>query len=147
MPPSVALSFKICSYKSHMFHITCPERYKHTDLPLHASKVELIPPARAGLSDGCRGRLAFKAPYTVRAFFLAEVALDGHQRLTMRALEVKALTPCVDPLLSVEVVGLSMNNSSQQQQLGQSTKNERRIHLPLQHRATSDCTLCPAARL
>lgn len=99
----------------HMLHITCSRRYKHTDLPLHASKIQIVPPARAGFSKGGGSRLTFKAPQTVRALFLTEVTLDGHQRLAMRALEVKALAPRIDPLFSMEVVGLSMNNSSQQQ--------------------------------
>lgn len=89
-----------------------------TDLPLHASKVKIIPPARAGLPKGCWGRLTFKAPETVRALSFTEIALDGHKRLAMRALEVKSLAPSVDPFLSVEVVGLGVNNSSQQQELG-----------------------------
>lgn len=132
---------------THMLHIRCPWIYKHSDLPLHASQVEIIPPARTGLSEGGGSRLTFKVPQTVRALFLTEVALNSHQSLTMRALKVKALPPRVDPLLSLEVVGLGMNNSGQQQQLGQSTKNKSRIHLPLQHKAASDYSRCPAARL
>lgn len=113
MPPSVALVLQDLSLQiKHMLYITCPRRYKHTDLPLHASKVQIIPPARTGFSKGGGSRLTLKAPQTVRALFLTEVALDGYQCLAMRALEVKALAPRIDPLLSMEVVGLSVNNSS-----------------------------------
>lgn len=83
--------------------------------PLQTGAVNIVPPAVGGLSEGVGRPLALKAPQAVGALFFAEVAADGHQHLSVGALEVEALAVLVDPRLIVDVVGLGAGQDSQQQ--------------------------------